>query len=217
MISYGKTSILTFVGSLALALCTSALAQQTGDLAADLVSPDLTSPDEAGSSPAPQKATAAQTSSGTALTTPDAELSDNQWHYYATGYIWFPGIHGTVGIRGFDTNVSVTASEIFSHFRGGFLGMFTPTYNRFSPPVDFLWLRLRDNKETAFDPNYSVRATLFMSIVTPKVAYLAVNNPKVKIYGTGGPRFWHESTTLDLTPTINGNNLSKGVTWTDLS
>ncbi len=210
MNSYGKTSLLTFTGVLALALCVPGMAQQS----TELVSPDVTSPDEAGSVPAAQKATAAQTSSG-GFASSDTDLSDNQWHFYATGYIWFPGIHGTVGIRGFDTSVHVTAGEIFSNFRGGLLGMFIPTYNRFSAPVDYLWMRLRDSKAIPFAPDYSVRADLGMSIVTPKVAYLLVNNPKIKIYGTAGPRIWHESTTLQLIPTINGNNLSKSVTWTD--
>jgi hypothetical protein len=207
--SYRKSCILTFAASLALALCVPAIAQQS----ADLVSPDQTSTDQ--TAPAPQKAAAAQTASGTLYASADADLSDSKWHYYGTAYIWFPGIHGTVGIRGFDTNVHVTAGEIFSNFRGGFLGAFTPTYNRFSAPADFIWLRLRDSKAIPFAPNYSVRATMNVIIATPKVAYLMVNNPKIKIYGTGGPRFWHESTTLDLVPTINGNSLSKGVTWTD--
>jgi hypothetical protein len=196
---------------LALALCVPAMAQQS----AELVSADLTAPDETGSAPEPQKAAAAQTGSSTPNPSADPDLSDKKWHYYATMYIWFPGIHGTVGIRGFDTSVHVTAGEIFSNFRGGLLGMFTPTYNRFSAPTDFLWMRLRDSKAIPFAPNYSVRTDLGMSIVTPKVAYLLVNNPKIKIYGTAGPRIWHESTTLELVPTINGNNLSKSVTWTD--
>ncbi len=130
-------------------------------------------------------------------------------------YIWFPGIHGTAGIRGFDTSVHVTASEIFSNFRGGFLGDFIPTYGRFSAPTDILWMRLRDSKAIPFAPDYSVRADLGMTIITPKVNYLLVKNPKIKIYGTAGPRIWHESTTLELVPTINGNNLSKSVTWAD--
>ncbi len=200
---YRRKRLLTFAGSLALVLCAPAIAQQR----ADLVSPDQTE-----STPAPQKATAAQTSSGTS---PDADLTDKQWHYYGMAYIWFPGIHGTAGIRGFDTSVHVTAGEIFSNFRGGFLGDFIPTCGRFSAPTDILWMRLRDSKAIPFPPDYSVRTDLGMTIITPKVNYLLVNNPKIKIYGTAGPRIWHESTTLGLVPTINGNNLSKSVTWTD--
>jgi hypothetical protein len=186
-----------------------ALAQQSADVAQP--SADLASPDQTGGAPAPQT-TAAQTTSGTS---PDADLTDKQWHYYGMAYIWFPGIHGTAGIRGFDTSVHVTASEIFSNFRGGFLGDFIPTYGRFSAPTDILWMRLRDSKAIPFAPDYSVRADLGMTIITPKVNYLLVKNPKIKIYGTAGPRIWHESTTLQLIPTINGNNLSKSVTWAD--
>jgi hypothetical protein len=209
MNSYRKTSLLTLAGSLALALCLPALAQQSADVAQP--SADLASPDQTGGAPAPQT-TAAQTTSGTS---PDADLTDKQWHYYGMAYIWFPGIHGTAGIRGFDTSVHVTASEIFSNFRGGFLGDFIPTYGRFSAPTDILWMRLRDSKAIPFAPDYSVRADLGMTIITPKVNYLLVKNPKIKIYGTAGPRIWHESTTLQLIPTINGNNLSKSVTWAD--
>ncbi len=147
-------------------------------------SADLVSPDQTESTSAPQKATAPQTPSGTLFASSD--LSDSKWHFYGTGYIWIPGIHGTVGIRGFDASVHVTAGDIFSNFRGGFLGVFTPTYNRFSAPVDFIWMRLRDSRAIPFVPDYSVRATLNMSIVTPKVNYLLVNNPKVKIFGTAG-------------------------------
>jgi hypothetical protein len=210
MSSYRKTCLLTFAGSLALALCVPALAQQSADIAQQ--SADLASPDQTGSAAAPQKATATQTSSGTS---PDADLTDKKWHYYGTGYLWIPGIHGTVGIRGFDTSVHVTAGEIFSNFRGGLLGVFTPTYGRFSAPIDFMWMRLRDSKAIPFNPAYSVRTTLNFSIATPKVSYLFVNNPKIKIYGTAGPRFWHLGNTIDLVPTINGNNLYKGTTWTD--
>ena len=145
----------------------------------------------------------------------DDELHDKKWHYYATGYLWIPGIHGTIGVRGFDASIHVSGSEIFTNFRGGLLGVFTPTYNRFSAPVDYMWMRLRDSKAIPFQPDYSVRATLNMSIITPKVNYLAVNNPKFKIYGTAGARVWHVGTTLSLVPVIVGYFPYKGVTWTD--
>ena len=213
---YYKKFLLPFAASLALALSVSAMAQQSADVAstADLVAPDQTLADDAGSAPASQQATA-QTSSPNAFGTPDADLTDKKWHYYGTVYLWIPGIHGTVGVRGFDTSIHVSAGDIFSNFRGGFLGVFTPAYGRFSAPVDFMWMRLEDSKAISFAPNYSVDGKLNFTITTPKVNYLLVNNPKIKIYGTAGPRFWHLGTTLDLTPTIDGRNLYKGTTWTD--
>ena len=126
---YSKTRLFRFAGPSAVRVC-------DGLTIADLVSPDQTE-----STSAPQKTTAPQTPSGTLFASSD--LSDSKWHFYGTGYIWIPGIHGTVGIRGFDASVHVTAGDIFSNFRGGFLAVFTPAYNRFSAPVDFIWMRLR--------------------------------------------------------------------------
>jgi hypothetical protein len=154
--------------------------------------------------------------SGTATASPD-ETPDKKWHYYGMVYLWVPSMHGTAGIRGYDTNVHVTTGDIFSNFRGGFLGVFTPSYNRFSAPVDVLWMRLRASQPVPSEafPGYSVRATLNESIITPKVNYLAVNTPKLKVYGTAGARIWHVGTTLSLVPVVSGVFPYKGVTWID--
>jgi hypothetical protein len=126
-------------------------------------------------------------------------------------------MHGTVGVAGYDTNVHVTTGDIFSNFRGGFLGVFTPSYNRFSAPIDVLWMRLRASKPVPSEvfPGYSLRATLNESIISPKVNYLVVSYPKLKIYGTAGARIWHVGTTLSLVPVLNGTFPYKGVTWID--
>ncbi len=164
----------------------------------------------------PQSATQASPS-GTATASSDDETSDKKWHVYGTVYLWVPTMHGTVGVAGYDTNIHVTTGDIFSNFRGGFLGVFTPSYNRFSAPVDVLWMRLRSSKPVPSEayPGYSVRATLNESIITPKVNYLAVNDPTIKIYVTAGARIWHVGTTLSLVPVLNGTFPYKGLTWTD--
>ncbi len=145
------------------------------------------------------------------------ELHDNTWHIYGTAYLWVPTMHGNIGVAGYDTNIHVTTGDIFSNFRGGFLGVFTPSYNRFSAPVDVLWMRLRSSKPIPFEDlsGYSLRATLNESIITPKVNYLAVDTPKLKVYGTAGARIWHVGTTLSLVPVLNGVFPYKGVTWID--
>jgi len=171
----------------------------------------------------PQTATPTTTASGSnAFASSDDELHDKKWHYYGTVYLWVPTMHGTVGVAGYDTNVHVSTGEIFSNFRGGFLGVFTPTYNRFSAPIDVLWMRLRSSKPVPFvpvdgsDEGLSVRATLNESIITPKVNYLAFDSPKIKIYGTAGARIWHIGTTLALVPAqVDFSSAYKGVTWTD--
>jgi hypothetical protein len=143
------------------------------------------------------------------------ETSDSKWHLYGTAYLWFPGIHGAVGVRGFDTGVHISAVDLASNLRFGIMGVVTPTYNRWSLPVDYFFVRLRDDKAVPFNPNYQVQAKMTASIVTPKVNYLLLKNPKLKIYATAGPRIWHEGTTLDLVPTIAGQNLYHAANWAD--
>ena len=175
---------------------------------ASLASPQTTAKTSAASAPNP-------------FGSSNDELHDKKWHYYGTVYLWVPSMHGSVGVAGYDTNIHVTTGDIFSNFRGGFLGVFTPTYNRFSAPVDVLWMRLRSSKPVPYvpvdgtDTGYSVRTTLNESIITPKVNYLAVNTPKLKVYATAGARIWHVGTTLSLVPELNGTSPYKGLTWTD--
>jgi hypothetical protein len=180
-------------------------AQPAEDTAVDA---DASQPSAAASLSSPQ--------SGTATASPD-ETSDKKWHYYGMVYLWVPSMHGTAGIRGYDTNVHVTTGDIFSNFRGGFLGVFTPSYNRWSAPVDVLWMRLRASQPVPSEvyPGYSVRATLNESIITPKLNYLAVNTPKLKVYGTAGARIWHVGNTFSLVPVLSGVFPYKGVTWVD--
>jgi hypothetical protein len=160
-------------------------------------------------------AAAIQTSANSAVSTPLDETSDSKWHLYGVGYVWLPGIHGTLGVRGFDTSVHVSAIDLVSNFRFGIMGAVIPTYNRFSAPVDYFWVRLKDSKAIPADPTYSVSAKVTESIITPKVSYLLVNHPKIKVYGTGGPRIWHEGTTLNLVPTIGGRAPYQSANWVD--
>ena len=60
-----------------------------------------------------------QGSSPSPFASSDDELHDKKWHYSATGYLWIPGTHRTVGVRGFDASIHVSGNEIFSNFRGG--------------------------------------------------------------------------------------------------
>jgi hypothetical protein len=150
-----------------------------------------------------------------AASTPVDETSDSKWHFYSTGYLWFPGMHGTVGFLGRDASVHVSPVSLLSNFNFGIMGAFTPTYNRFSAPVDFVWVRLKDSKAIPFNPAYSVQARVTQSILTPKVNYLLVNNPKVMVYGTAGIRYWHLGENLSIQPSNLGLSQGRAANWVD--
>jgi hypothetical protein len=156
-----------------------------------------------------------QASTPPATSTPVDETSDSKWHFYSTGYLWFPGMHGTVGVLGRDASVHVSPVSLLSNFNFGIMGAFTPTYNRFSAPFDYIWIRLKDSKAIPFNPAYSIQAKVTESILTPKVAYLLVNNPKVRVYGTAGIRYWHLGNNLSIQPSNLGLSRGQAANWVD--
>ncbi|HMH11625.1 MAG TPA: hypothetical protein VK578_00830 [Edaphobacter sp.] len=82
MSSCCKAYIVAFAGTLALVLCAPAIAQQSADLITH---------DQTGSASAPQ-ATAAD---------------DDNWHLAISPYLWFAGVHGTVGGGGAQVDYQV--------------------------------------------------------------------------------------------------------------
>src|SRR5215471_20051728 len=96
--------------------------------------------------------------------------SDEGWHVDVAPYLWFPGINGTVGALGHEAGVSVTARDVLSNFDFGLLGAAEARYNRFIIPVDFMWVRLKDDRGIPFtDAVESVKVKINEVIFTPKV------------------------------------------------
>jgi hypothetical protein len=195
-------ALVAFCGSAALAQETAQLTQNAADTLVDAPT-------------APQAAGSPQTSANTA-TQPFDDTSDSKWHIYSVGYLYLPGVHGELGVLGYNTGFKASVGDLLSNFRFGIMGAFVPAYNRWSIPTDFLWLRLKDDRTLAFNSAYSIQAKATESIFTPKVAYLVVRSPKAKVYGTAGLRYWHLGTTLNLQPPLpNGSGVHQSANWAD--
>jgi hypothetical protein len=98
--------------------------------------------------------------------------SDEGWHVGFTPYIWFAGIHGTVGALNHDASVHATFGDIFNYLNIGLMGVVEPRYNRIVMPVDFKWMKLSDNKALPFDEGAtSVKAKMTETLLTPKIGY----------------------------------------------
>jgi hypothetical protein len=95
----------------------------------------------------------AQTQTPAKTTSPEPKDldSDEGWHVGFTPYIWFAGIHGTVGALNHDASVHATFGDIFNYLNIGLMGVVEPRYNRIVMPVDFMWMKLSDNKALPFD------------------------------------------------------------------
>jgi hypothetical protein len=42
--------------------------------------------------------------------------NDPTWHFESLSYLWFPGMHGTMGARGYNPSAHMSASDVQSHF-----------------------------------------------------------------------------------------------------
>lgn len=197
------------VFALAAFCCSAAVAQERAQLTQNAVDTLVDAPAD------PQAGSPSQTSTNATAHVVD-DTSDSKWHIYSLSYLYLPGVHGEVGVLGYDTGFKASIGDLLSKFRFGLMGTFIPAYNRWSFPTDFIWIRLKDDKTLAFNPAYSIQAKATEFIFTPKVNYLVVRSEKVRVYGTAGLRYWHVGTTLDLQPLlISGNSVYQSANWAD--
>ncbi len=136
----------------------------------------------------------------TVIPPPPSIDDDPHWHFTSLSYLWLPGVHGTVGAKGYSTNVDVSPADILKHFNIGLMGSFEPQYKRWSLPFDFVWVKLSDTKNAIQFPDYSAKATVKEGIFTQKVNYLVLDGKMVKVRATAGVRGWYASENLKLTP-----------------
>jgi hypothetical protein len=135
-------------------------------------------------------------------------------HFTVSPYLWFPGVHGTVGADQLPVSIHASPGDLLSHFRFGIMGVVEPRYKRILLPLDIMWVRLEDDKALPLTPNGTV-AKLKGSefILTQKVGYRLLDYKIVKIDALAGFRFWHFGQSLSFT--TNSLNFSSSQNWID--
>jgi hypothetical protein len=144
--------------------------------------------------------------------------TNNRWHFSFTPYIWFAGVHGTAGALGHDVSVHASFSDIFNYLNIGAMGAFETRYKRVIIPVDFMWMKLSDEKGIPITDNVdSIKATMRETMLTPKIGYRIADGKKVKVDALFGFRYWHLNT--ELRAFAGGNQIGSGISqsgnWTD--
>jgi hypothetical protein len=159
----------------------------------------------------------AATATPSNLVSPPSVDDDPNWHFVSLSYLWFPGMSGTVGAKGYSTGVAVSPSDVLKNVNIGIMGSFEAQYKRWSFPIDFVWAKLSDDKSFSNYPGYSAKATIKEGIFTPKVNYLVLDGKVVKIRATVGVRAWYESQNLKLTPPTPPNfSVGTSQGWADV-
>jgi hypothetical protein len=143
--------------------------------------------------------------------------SDNDWHFAIAPYLWFPGVHGSVGTLGRDVSVHASPADLLSNFRFGLMGLVDTRYKRFVAPVDIMWTRLGDDHALPFPDLLVSSANLKASefVLTPKIGYRLIDGRALKVDALAGFRYWHFGQNLSFSPSTLGLNFSASQNWVD--
>ena len=145
--------------------------------------------------------------------TQPANPADDGWHVSFSPYLWFAGIHGTVGAAGQEASVHASFGDIFSQLNIGLMTAAETRHNRVVMPVDFIWMNLSDEKTLPAGPVTSLEAEMTRVILTSKIGYRFVDSGKVKVDALFGIRYWHMGTTLTSRP--DGPAPGDSANWVD--
>jgi hypothetical protein len=155
-------------------------------------------------------------SSGTAPSPATTASPDDGWHVGLSPYLWFAGVHGTVGALGHETGVSASFGDIFSYFNIGLMGEVEARKKRFLVATDIMWMRLSDEKALPVNEVgiQSVDVKVREFLLTPIVGYRVVDKKGIKVDATVGCRYWHLGESLEFKPSLVGG-VSQSVNWVD--
>jgi hypothetical protein len=204
MNSYSKNLLVVVAATLTLLVCIPVFAQGPTDLTvADPTAapPSATPADPLPANPVPQTSTSATTG--------------DSWRGAISIYGWFAGVHGTVGALGHDAGIHVPFSDLFHYLKGVIPIAVELDKGRLVIPVDFLWMRLGDDKGIPFTDltQTSINIHLTQSLLTPKIGYRLYDGEHLKIDALAGIRYWYVGQTLTLEPLGIGN--SRSANWVD--
>ncbi len=207
--------------SVALLFCTFAAAQDQ-PLDASVYGPaDPTAASSpAAADPVPTASPAASADPASPVPLPDTPSSsnaaaDNGWRGQIAVYGWFAGVHGTVGVAGHDAGFKVPFSDLFHYLKGIIPIAAEVDKGRFVMPVDFLWMKLGDDRGIPFNEfgQTSVNIRVTQSLLTPKFGYRLVDTDRWKVDALAGIRYWHVGENLALEP--SGLNNGQSANWVD--
>jgi hypothetical protein len=148
--------------------------------------------------------------------TPQVGEPTSDWHFDVSPYLWFPGVHGTIGARDHDASIHVSPGDLLSNFRFGLMGLVDTRYKRIVLPLDLMWVRLGTNNALALtDEAVTARIRASEFILTPKIGYRVVDTEMIKVDALVGFRYWHFGESLSFNPSDLGIKFSASQNWVD--
>ena len=142
---------------------------------------------------------------------------DDAWHLSLAPYLWFPGIHGTMGVNGRTVGIHASAGDLLSNFRFGLMGAAEARRKRLLLPLDMVWVRIGDDNALPFPNLMATTAEMKGSqfILSPKVGFRLLDEGKFKVDALVGFRYWHFGENLKFTPSNPNLDVSASQNWVD--
>ncbi len=106
--------------------------------------------------------------------------------------------------------------DLETYLNIGLMGQFEVRHNRVVMRLDFMWMKLSDEKALPIDQEAeSIKATINETMITPKIGYRVVDKKRLKVDALIGFRYWHAGLGLKLVPRVEGGNFSQSANWVD--
>ncbi len=128
--------------------------------------------------------------------------ASDSWRVGISLYGWFAGLHGTVGVQGYNAGIHVPFSDLFHALIFEIPVAVEADKGRFVMPIDFLWLKLGVNNGIPLNDfeQTSIDTRMTESIFTPKLGYRLIDADHLKFDLLGGLRYWYVSVNNTLEP-----------------
>jgi hypothetical protein len=139
---------------------------------------------------------------------PPSAASSDEVTYVVAPYLIGAGMSGTVGVRQFDTTVDMSASDVLSHLKAGFMGFFAAKKNGWGFALDTIYSKL------GTEPVTKGPVTVEPAVSTGLYAFLVTRQITPAAELVFGARVTSATTTLGFTsPTTR--TVSDSKTWVD--
>jgi len=149
-------------------------------------------------------------------TPPPAPAEAHPIEMSLTPYLWFSGLHGTVGAKGLTTDVNASFSDIWDKFNIGGAVFLDTHQGREVAVIDTVYMKLTDENDTPGKGFSSVKTTSETLIFAPELGWRIRQDERSFVDVLGGIRLWYLKNSLDFRAgALPGQSGTKTKTWVD--
>jgi hypothetical protein len=147
-----------------------------------------------------------------------ASNQPSDWHVdWVPFYLWFSGLQGNVGAKGYVAPVNVSFSDVFSQLNIGLMSVLDVRRKRIGLLTDLLFISVSsDQKSTPVGNLYSgFTANAKTFFVDPEAYYRLLDKDRGSVEVVAGARIWRLNNSLDLQGNASSVSVGQTQSWAD--